>query len=171
MSLDTVDVVHEMEEALGSIAHECRDLLSRIEPGPRALAKAVIVSRLLGLAVRAEGAIDEDSALGEWRARSWVKSLEEQFWARVDQRGPDECWPWSGPLMPPPTLYMILHRDDEGDTGVVFATEDEGARDRTRILLEEGDGSPFTAYFDDEIQLEALDVVEHLLASNEDEDT
>lgn len=22
----------------------------------------------------------------------------EQFWALVDKRGPDECWPWKGPL-------------------------------------------------------------------------
>lgn len=23
-------------------------------------------------------------------------SLEDRFWAKVDQRGPDECWPWLG---------------------------------------------------------------------------
>jgi hypothetical protein len=23
-------------------------------------------------------------------------TLEERFWAKVDKRGPDECWPWLG---------------------------------------------------------------------------
>lgn len=25
-----------------------------------------------------------------------VTGLRERFWARVDKRGPDECWPWLG---------------------------------------------------------------------------
>ena len=25
-----------------------------------------------------------------------VVSTEERFWAKVDRRGPDECWPWLG---------------------------------------------------------------------------
>lgn len=25
-------------------------------------------------------------------------SLHDRFWSRVDRRGPDECWPWSGNL-------------------------------------------------------------------------
>ena len=24
------------------------------------------------------------------------KPLEERFWAKVDKRGPEECWPWLG---------------------------------------------------------------------------
>lgn len=24
--------------------------------------------------------------------------LADRFWPRVDERGPDECWPWTGPL-------------------------------------------------------------------------
>lgn len=28
------------------------------------------------------------------------RSLEERFWAKVDKRGPDECWPWLGYIMP-----------------------------------------------------------------------
>lgn len=23
-------------------------------------------------------------------------SIEDRFWAKVDRRGPDECWPWNG---------------------------------------------------------------------------
>ena len=23
-------------------------------------------------------------------------TLEERFWAKVDKRGPDKCWPWTG---------------------------------------------------------------------------
>lgn len=26
------------------------------------------------------------------------KSLEERYWAKIDRRGPDECWPWTGGL-------------------------------------------------------------------------
>ena len=25
---------------------------------------------------------------------------EERFWAKVDKRGPDECWPWKGAIDP-----------------------------------------------------------------------
>ncbi len=24
--------------------------------------------------------------------------IEERFWAKVDRRGPDDCWPWTGAL-------------------------------------------------------------------------
>lgn len=27
-------------------------------------------------------------------------SDEERFWSRVDRRGPDECWPWTGSRNP-----------------------------------------------------------------------
>lgn len=34
---------------------------------------------------------------------AWDKrgtTFEERFWARVDRRGPDECWPWTGFIGP-----------------------------------------------------------------------
>lgn len=27
-----------------------------------------------------------------------VRSLEDRFWSRVDARGPDDCWLWTGPV-------------------------------------------------------------------------
>lgn len=33
------------------------------------------------------------------RGNQWnPQPLEEKFWAKVDKRGPDECWPWLAPL-------------------------------------------------------------------------
>lgn len=26
--------------------------------------------------------------------------LADRYWAKVDKRGPDECWPWTAPLLP-----------------------------------------------------------------------
>lgn len=31
-------------------------------------------------------------------APSAIKTQEQRFWAKVDKRGPDECWPWTGCL-------------------------------------------------------------------------
>jgi hypothetical protein len=33
-------------------------------------------------------------------ARSGRPTDEERFWAKVDKRGPDECWPWKGAKKP-----------------------------------------------------------------------
>lgn len=35
---------------------------------------------------------------GTHPARGLRGSLADRLWARVDRRGPDECWPWTGPL-------------------------------------------------------------------------
>jgi hypothetical protein len=34
--------------------------------------------------------------LAEDKRRLAAERLETRFWAKVDQRGPDECWPWAG---------------------------------------------------------------------------
>lgn len=33
----------------------------------------------------------------------------ERFWERVDRRGPDECWPWTGPLRSVGLKYGAFH--------------------------------------------------------------
>jgi hypothetical protein len=45
--------------------------------------------------------------------RAKIKPLAERYWAKVDKRGPDECWPWLGnvnsdgygQIYPGPGLY------------------------------------------------------------------
>jgi HNH endonuclease len=39
------------------------------------------------------------------------RSLEERFWEKVDKRGPDECWEWTGGRFGPG--YGALSRDRE----------------------------------------------------------
>ena len=34
-------------------------------------------------------------------------SIIERFWSKVDKRGQDECWPWTGTIMP--TGYGRFH--------------------------------------------------------------
>lgn len=55
------------------------------------------------------------------------RNSAESFWARVDKRGDDECWPWKGPELKsghgllswqrkkvtPHRLAFFLHRDGE----------------------------------------------------------
>lgn len=42
------------------------------------------------------------------------RSLAERFWARVDRRGADECWPWTGARVdgrkPYAKRYGVLRR-------------------------------------------------------------
>lgn len=42
------------------------------------------------------------------------KPLAERFWANVDRRGPDECWPWLGNRNESGYGYMSRGRADEG---------------------------------------------------------
>lgn len=33
----------------------------------------------------------------KWLEQAKKRTLEERFWSKVDQRGPNECWPWLPP--------------------------------------------------------------------------
>lgn len=58
------------------------------------------------------------------------KTLAERFWAKVDKRGPDECWPWTG----------YLHGQGYG----VIATAERNRR-ANQVAWELAHGIPFPA--------------------------
>lgn len=37
------------------------------------------------------------------------RNTSADFWARVDKRGPDECWPWTGRVKPPTKSFPQGH--------------------------------------------------------------
>lgn len=44
--------------------------------------------------------------------RMWhtlAMSIRSRFWAKVDKRGPDECWPWTGCLTPLGYGQLLIH--------------------------------------------------------------
>ena len=57
-----------------------------------------------------------------------MKTLEERFWAKVDKRGDDECWPWTG----------AMSRGPWGGYG--FLRVDGRMRTATHVALELIDG-------------------------------
>lgn len=67
--------------------------------------------------------------IAEVKPRS-VKPLAERFWAKVDKRGPDECWPWTG----------SCSRNGYGRIGRGRA--DEGADGAHRVSWELANGRP-----------------------------
>jgi len=73
MSLDTVDVVHELEDALGAAAHDARAVAGIIRRtiSDRFAFEPEIVDRLVGaveaIADSADAATGPGSALAEWR--------------------------------------------------------------------------------------------------------
>ena len=42
----------------------------------------------------------QDAANARWGNDLGDVSLESRFWTKVDRRGPDECWPWTGACIP-----------------------------------------------------------------------
>lgn len=42
-------------------------------------------------------------------------TLEERFWAQVDKRGPDECWPWTGKYVEKGYGYMVTPWSRRGE--------------------------------------------------------
>lgn len=43
-----------------------------------------------------------------------IRSVEDRFWAKVDKRGPDECWLWTGASSGPPGYkYGSIRVDGE----------------------------------------------------------
>lgn len=49
------------------------------------------------------------------------KTPEERFWCRVDRRGRDECWPWTGRLTS--DGYGVLHADGSAGGAYRFSYE------------------------------------------------
>jgi hypothetical protein len=64
-------------------------------------------------------------------------TLAERFWPKVDKRGPDECWPWTG-----------AHRNTGYGVLAVWCTDESGRKIRrqifaTRIAWSIHQGRPF----------------------------
>ncbi len=76
MSLDTVDVVHGLEDALGSVAHQLRALADSLEDGVVAIDRGLLVASLRAMARDADEAMGEGSALAEWRLVDDVEESE-----------------------------------------------------------------------------------------------
>lgn len=79
-------------------------------------------------------------------------SIEERFWAKVDQSaGPDACWPWMGGFNRPSVRFKQKHRAGESRRPVFWYNRDVGVVYAHRYALSLHDGVPIY----DRIGLEA----------------
>lgn len=44
----------------------------------------------------------------------WANSLEKRLWSRIDKRGPDDCWDWTGAHTP--AGYGVISRNGSATT-------------------------------------------------------
>lgn len=49
---------------------------------------------------QARGLCDKHYSRFKRRGTTGLRTREGCFWSKVDRRGPDECWPWTGCLRP-----------------------------------------------------------------------
>lgn len=67
--------------------------------------------------------------------RLWCgKDPAPRFWAKVDRRGPDECWPWSGSRKPRGYGHFIIGRRDHNAHRLAYELANGPITDGMHVL-------------------------------------